>query len=240
MLGTLYDVDGAVERDEFSGEIYRFVKIKQDEPWFDANTGKPASDEVVETIHIPPHLLPHLQVLPFVFYPKTHELRYVCKERSNSLGPAVVQRFLQNLFDHTVALKNYPRVAVTVLPEKGAVDELLAWPTLSRITMHFKRPNADDGHGTEQRFMELMEEQNLSGMMHELIGNDEAGITPNQDTRSEAKAAAKNGSVTVQGVKPDGTKGQESTIDKPIRLRRKFNAVLESMMDVLRRTKYEH
>lgn len=106
--------------------------------------------------------------------------------------------------------------------------------------MHFKRPNADDGHGTEQRFMELMEEQNLSGMMHELIGNDEAGITPNQDTRSEAKAAAKNGSVTVQGVKPDGTKGQESTIDKPIRLRRKFNAVLESMMDVLRRTKYEH
>lgn len=237
MIGTLHNANKAVELNEITGEIYRFVKLDPNEPWFDVSTGKPASENDLEKIQIPANLLPHLQVFPFIFYPDSHELWYVCQDRGSSLGPNKLQKFLQNLFDHTGAKKGYPPIAATALPEHEMVDELLKWPNINRITMQFKRPNADDGHGAEQRLMAMMEEQNLGSLTQELVAGDKTGIIPNQATRDEAIAASRNGVVTVRGTRPDGTQGEESTTDKPLRWRRSINESLETVMSILRRTK---
>lgn len=234
MLGTLYNTDKWRGVGEISGQIYRFVRIDAKEPWFDTSTGKPAVEEQVESINIPENLSAHLQIFPFVFYPNSHQLWYVAKDRKDSLSPIALEKFFQALFDRIVAQKRYPRVACTAMPQHGVVDEMLAWPKLSKITIQIKRPNADDGYEAERRFMELMEEQNLLSYTEELVANDDESIKPNEVTKRNALAASRNGMVVVQGVKPDGTKGRESTVDKPMRIMRKLHSARDTVMSVLR------
>lgn len=237
LLGTVHDTQNAVEKDIVTGEIYRCVKIDASQPWFDENTGKPATDEVLESIHIPGHLMAHFQVIPFVFYPKSHELWYVCKDRKSTLAPLAAERFFQSLFDYMVALHNYPVIAVTAIPDTSAVDELLSWPTLSSVAMHIKRPNADDGVDWEERLEAMMAEQNLKSFTQEMTAASGESIEPSEETKAMARAVAKNGSVSVTGIKADGTKGAESTVKKPMKLFRKVMEKTETVMHVLKRAR---
>lgn len=237
MFGTLFDTSNWQDKSEITGQIYRFVRIDSKEPWFDTRTGKPADSEVLETIKIPDHVSAHLQIFSFVFYPKEHQLWYASKDKKDSLSPLVLEKFFQALFDKVSALKQYPRIAVTAMPEHGLIEEMLAWPRLSKLIIQLKRPNADDGYEAEQELMELMEDQNLSSITTELVSIDGHSIVPNEKTKQHAKAASRNGLVIAQGVKPDGTKGKESTVDKPMRLMRKIKSIREGVLDVIRRAK---
>lgn len=131
ILGSLYGIGDAVQTNELSGEIYRFVKVDANEPWFNTVTRKQATEKEVQQISIPRHLLAHMQKILFIFFPREHELWYVSKDKSGVLAPGIVEKYLQTLFDHVVADQQFPQVDVTALPDEDALEEVFNVPGLA-------------------------------------------------------------------------------------------------------------
>lgn len=214
MLGAVYDADNAINKDELTGDIYRFTNIDPDSPWFNTQTGKPAEEADTERIEIPGHLHPNLDVLPFVFQPKSHRLWYISKDRKASLGPKIAESFFQALFDAACNKHGFPPVEVTVVPDSGAIDDVLGIHRLTHLTMVFKRPN-DDADEVEKRIMDLMHKRKVNRIVEVMTSQDPDGIATDADMVDEAKAAANNGYVLSAGYDNNGLPAQESTIEKP-------------------------
>jgi hypothetical protein len=236
MLGDLYGVNQAIEKDELQGEIYRFLKVDANEPWFDLKTKKQATQEEVEKISIPKHLLAHMQRISFVFFPKKHQLWFASKDGKNSLGPLLAQKFFQQLFEAVCADRDYPLVNVTAIPEKNAIDEMFKIHRLRQITLTFRRPNVgDDGSEEEGELLAAMEAQGIYVYSEDMRAGKGGGIKPNDRTKNRAAIAAVNGAVEVDGYDADGKPVQESSEDKPMRIYEKLNTTLETVFDVIRR-----
>lgn len=234
MLGAVYDAENSFERDELSGEVYRFTNIDPDSPWFNTQTGKPAEDAETERIEIPRHLHPNLDLIPFVFKPKTHQLWYISKDRKANMGPVIAESFFQALFDVTCLEHGLPPVEVTVVPDSGAINDVLGIHRLTRVTMVFKRPN-DDSDEVERRIMERMERRKVNRIEEVLTSQDPDGIEPDPDMVDEATAAANNGYVVSEGFDRNGLPAQESTIAKPAIYPAAVNDEIETALDVLSR-----
>ncbi|MBP8149170.1 MAG: DUF4747 family protein [Limnohabitans sp.] len=235
MLGALYDVDSAVEKDELRGEIYRFTNIDPNSPWFNTQTGKPADEDETGRIAIPGHLHPNLDRMPFVFRPKSHRFWYVSKDRKASMGPGVAESFLHSLFERVCIAHNFSPVNVTVVPDKAAVDEVFSIGRLTRLTMVFKRPN-DDGSEIERSIKEKMERRRVNRLVEMMTSQEPLGILPDADLVEEAKAASTNGHVESEGYNDIGETIQQSTASKPALYSRSLNEEVETISQLLLRT----
>lgn len=235
MLGSLDGPKNGKESVELSGEIYRFVKLDPSEPWFNVETRKVATENDVGRINIPSHLLPHLQRIEFIFKPKVHELWFVSQDRKDTLGPLAASNFFQSLFDQLVESGKYPKIEVTALPDAETLDEMLSLPTLERITIELKRPNADDAAGEEAKWLKKLEKQNAQKQVTQLVANAGESIKPDSETKSLANVASRNGNVSVIGRDTAGKRVEESTRERPLVIVERVNSEIETSMDVLRR-----
>ena len=235
LLGSLYDTETWTKNKVISGEIYRFVKVDANEPWFNTRTLKQATDQDVKAISIPPHLLAHLQRIPFIFSPSQHRLWFVARDRKNSLGALAAERFIQQLLDLAVAVKDYPIISVTALPDTETLKKLLSMHQLQRLIIEVKRPNPDDAASAVKRAMERLENMNAKKLTEELIAVDGKSIKPDKETRELAVIASENGKVTGIGKTADGLPSRESTAEKPMRIFSKINDAVESAFDILKR-----
>lgn len=235
LLGALYAGEAWKADNLISGEIYRFVKVDADEPWFNTRTAKQATEKDVAAINIPDHLLAHLQRIPFVFLPDKHQLWFVSRDRKNSLGPLVAERFLQKLFEIVAAQKQYPTVSVTALPDAETLKNLLSMHRLQKLIIEVKRPNPDDGAAAAQRTMQRLQRLHAKKETMELIADDDGSITPDDELKSYAEVAASNGSVTGIGKNAEGLPERESTAQKPMRIFTKVDEAIETLWMVLKR-----
>lgn len=240
MLGALSGAKNAVEANELRGEVFRFVKVDADEPWFNTQTNEQASDDEVAGLNIPENLRAHMQRIAFVFYPKQHELWFISRDGKTRLGPSRAARFFQILLDDAVSSKSLSPVEVTVLPEKTALQEMFSLAQLSRIVMQFKRPNPDDAADIAGRIMQRMEAQKVKTINEELIANRGQSIRPDKQTRAEANVAARNGHVEVHGKDGEGIPVHESTIDKPMRMAMRVDTDIETTANALLRASGMH
>lgn len=218
-----------------TGEIYRFVRLDASMPWYNMETSEVASDDDLSAVSIPPHLLPNLQRIEFVFRPDNHQLWFIAKDRKDRMGPRAMADFFGALFDVLTREKGFPTVEVTVLPDQETVEELLSLHKIERLTIELKRPNSDDGSDEERRLLERLEKQGARTMKTEFVSADEGGVKPDEETMALARVSAKNGVVSVVGRDATGRKIQESTIKKPMVLSEKVDPELEIAQDVLRR-----
>lgn len=240
MLGSLTGSKTAVEANELRGEVYRFVKVDANEPWFNTQTNEQASDEEVATLNIPGNLRAHMQRIEFVFYPKEHELWFISKDGNIRFGPSRAERFFQMLLDEVAVSKELPQVDVTVIPEKTALKNMFALHQLNRIVMQFKRPNPDDAADIAGRIMQRMEAQKVRTINEELIASRGQSIKPDSQTQAEAHVAARNGYVEVHGKDAEGVPVHESTVNKPLRVPMRVDSTIETAADVLLRSRMEH
>lgn len=235
LFGSLYNSDNWKKDKVISGEIYRFVKVDASEPWFNTQTLRQATDKDVEAISIPPHLLAHLQRIPFVFSPDEHRLWFVARDRKNSLGALVAERFIQKLLDLAVVKNHFPTVSVTALPDTETLKKLLSMHRLQRLIIEVKRPNPDDGASAATRAMTRLEKMNVKQETKELVAVDGESIKPDAETRELAEVASQNGNVTGVGKTSDGLPSRESTSEKPMRIFSKINEAIETVFDILKR-----
>lgn len=239
MLGSLTGTRTAVETNELRGEIYRFVKVDANELWFNTQTNEQASKDDVAELNIPANMRAHMQRIEFVFFPKEHDLWFISQDGSNRLGPKRAERFFQLLLDDAATYNDWPEVNVTVLPEKTALQNMLALHQLSKIVMQFKRPNPDDGASVAGRIMHRMEAQKIRSLKEELIAAKGESIKPDVQTIAEAGVAAINGYVEVHGKNAEGVPVHESTVKKPIRIAMSVDSMIETAAAVLLRARLE-
>lgn len=235
LLGSLYGTESWKKEKVINGEIYRFVKVDADEPWFNTQTLKQATDKEVKAISIPAHLLAHLQRIPFVFSPDTHELWFVARDRKNSLGPIPTERFMQKLLDVASAEMGFPTVVVTAMPDTDTLNALLSMHRLQRLIIEVKRPNPDDGASAAARIMARLEGMNAKKEISELVADEGESLKPDEETRSRAEVASKNGNVTGIGKTEEGLPSRESTAEKPLRYFVKINDAIETVFAILKR-----
>lgn len=237
MLGSLQGLDRAVENNEFNGEIYRFVKINADDPWFDLHTRRQATEDQVGQISIPENLLAHMQRIPFVFYPRQHELWFVARDRADSLSIPRTERFFQKLLEQAAQMHDYPEVAVTALPDQDALDEVLGVQGLHSVEVSFKRPNPDDGGDLEAMFEERLATMNVSRQTVVMTASRGQVLEPDEQFKAEAAVAARNGNVKSVGVGDGGIPIILTTAEKPRRVFMTVDEKIETVINVLRRAR---
>lgn len=235
MLGTVY----ATQRDRptlgLSGEIYRFLKLDPNEPWFNAATKEVATEGELRAIRIPEHLLPHLQRIPFVFRPRSHRLYFAARDRQDSLGPLVAQRLFERLLAPLTNELGYPTIEVTVMPDQDSIERILNMPTLEKLSIRLVRPNPDDGDDDQARWLAKMEKQRTRRMELQLVAERNGTIEPDQETKVMARVAANNGLVYASGRDADGLPIQESTKEKPMLVPATVDTAIETTSDVMNR-----
>lgn len=221
------------------GEIYRFLKIDASQPWFNVETRDVASEDDMEKVQIPKELLPNLQRIEFVFIPSKHQLWFSARDRGDRLGAATAKKLFDMLLTKIALEKGYPKIAITVIPDKESVEELLGVHRIKRLTIQLKRPNADDAADLEQKFLEQLEVVNSREMVTIFTEADKDGVKPTEELRGLANVAARNGSVRVEGKTADGVKIDESTIERPMVLQKQVDENVELALNVLVRTAQE-
>ena len=235
MLGTLHRpvLDGREVL--LPGELYRFVKLDPGQPWFNVERKEPATEQDVESINIPGHLLPHLQRIPFVFNARRHRLWYVSRDQANSLAPASAVRFLETLLQSTAMAHDFPDISITAVPEKTSVDEILNLPGLEYLRIELVRPNPDTGENAEERWLRKLEEQKTTKAKLELIHTRSHTLKPDAETREMASVAANNGIVYGRGRTANGLPVEDSTKNRPLQRYEFVDTNIETTADVLRR-----
>ena len=235
MLGTLSRPRIEGRELWMEGDIYRFVKLDPSEPWFNSETKEPATDDEVESIKIPRHLLPHLQRIPFVFNARRHRLWHIARDQKISFGSATAVKFLEPLLQSTALLLDFPEVSITAVPESSSVEDILSMPGLEYLRIELVRPNPDNGESAEARWLKRLEEQKTTKAKLELYHAKNAVLSPNEETREMAEVAANNGSVYGRGRTADGMPTEDSTVARPMLKHEFVNTEIETVADVLRR-----
>jgi hypothetical protein len=239
-LGSLSNPELESGRRVMVGEIFRFVKLDRDEPWFNEETYDAATQEEIEEVSLPSHLLPHLQRIKFIFLPDTHALWFIRRDRKDGIGASVAERFFEVILRDAAERLNLPTVEVTLLADHDNLDRLLSLPRLDRITIELKRPNPDDADDDEQRWMERLQHQHAQKIVQTIVAVKHESIQPDSETRILARVAADNGSVHVVGKDGSGARIDESTKDSPMNVNVQVNDNLETAAHVLRRVALEH
>jgi len=236
LIGSLHVAEPEDPRNDVTGEIYRFLKLDPNEPWFNAETREAATAKELRQISIPEHLLPHLQRIPFVFRPKVHRLYFVARDRKDSLAPSTAKLLFEAVLNRLTNELNYPPFEVTVRPDKGALDEVLSLASLEHIVIDLVPPNADDGHAEQERWKKKLKAQNVRRQTLRLDGLRNESIKPDKDTLELARVASHNGKVTASGHDLNGMKQELSTTDRPLIERVLVNPEVETVMLALKRT----
>lgn len=141
ILGSLNGPREYSKGDILTGEVFRFVRIDSDLPWFNTQTSDKASDDDLSAVSIPDHLLPNLQRIEFAFRPDKHQLWFVSHDRKDNMGPQALETFFQALFDKVYLAGKSTEVEVTALPDVESLEQMLKLAKLDRLTIHLKRPN---------------------------------------------------------------------------------------------------
>ena len=235
MIGSAYLKEEPNFEQEINGEFFRFVKIDPDEPWFNELTKEPATNLEKNEIRIPSHLLSNLQRIPFIFYPSSHRLYVVTKDKKDNMSPKTVKKILDNIFERISLEKNYPEVVVTVIPSEESVDKILKISKLERLSIELVRPNADDGFSDEVAIMSLLEKQCAAKLTQEMTSTRNGSLTPNDSTIKLAYVASRNGKVTGEGRDQYGVKIKESTEEIPLIKQAKVDSNIETVRNVLKR-----
>lgn len=238
-LGTLHGImigSMAIREDSYiRGEFYRFVKLDPREPWFNAESNEPATEEEMESVNIPPNLLPHLRVIPFVFNIRKHHLWFIAKDQKSNLGASTAVKFLDILLKEISLKADLPEVSVTALPDSTSVDEILNLPRLEYLRIELVRPNPDDGKRGEARWLKRLEEQNSGKMKLEITRARGEALVPDAETREMAAVASENGAVYGRGRDGTGLPIEDSTIERPMLRHEYVDSDLETSQAVLQR-----
>lgn len=188
----------------FYGQFYQFVEINQEDPWFDISKHKPADAEDVAKVSIPPNLRANLHEMPYFFDVHKHRLYFLAKAGLDTLSAAAVHKLLETLVGFHEIKDRFGQVDLTIATEREAVEKLLDWPVLRRLTIKLERPNPTDYQDEQAVFDHLTAIGAKSEKRDYHLADDRATIRPDKEMRQLAIVASDNGEVEVAGIDPQG------------------------------------
>lgn len=187
------------------GQFYRYVNIDKSLPALDLSQLKPiVSVDGTATLPIPDHIKPNLRTIDFVFFPRGHRLFYDV----NFLSPYSAQKALISLMNCLDLHEVYGDVNVVVEQKTNIIDEILGLDSLTKLSLSFTMPNADDlSHLKDKIAQRFGVKVNATRVKEELTGKRGDGLTPEEDPETSAmmELALSNGEIVAGGF-ADGKK----------------------------------
>lgn len=214
---------GQSENAVATGTISTFTNVDLNAPWLNTETGAAAEDQETQTISIPPYLRPNLAQFNYWFDLKRHIMviqglsrMYVRGEgyKFYSMGPTLIQRYLDILATEKRALREFSRIDVTIVPDSQTVASILSSKGLRSLTITLKPPNPDTLGSVRARFMQRLNDMNAKSRIESYVALAGQDLKPDEDVQTVAKIAAANGRVdariltATQGVVPVSTVGK--------------------------------
>lgn len=232
MLGSASALEQGKLENGITGEFYHFVQIDPNEPWFDIVEKDKASDEDLQKIKIPEQLKPHFAKFYFVFFPKAHRLFIQLKDGKNTISINTIRSALTKLLSDE-ELEKFGTIEVTVEPESESIEKIFAIPSIRTLKIELVRPNPDDHHEQELKFLSKLEGQGAGKMTVEFKASKGNSLAPDQETKILAKVASSNGAVYASGRNQNGIPVKLSTVDMPMIERIEFNQNTQTPLDAL-------
>jgi hypothetical protein len=204
----------------YAGLIFLWTEIDLKGRWLDIQREEELSPEEKAAIRIPPTAKPNFRTFNYVLDNERH-LVYIetRNEFGQSLGASVARRIFSAVLSRELQGPESPDVEVTIVPEAGAVERILAIPGLRRLFIQVNRPNPDISDERRQRVWNELD--NVHARRQEITffkSSDAAALTPTDDIQELAAIAAENGEVRGEGREANGNKVEISTGDLPKRL----------------------
>lgn len=203
----------------WAGRILLWTEIDLKGHWLDLTSGEELSDELKQRIQIPGNAKPNYRSFDYVLDNNNHSLFFEIKnEEGQTFGPSVAFRVFVRLMSREIQGLEAPEVEVTLVPETGVVDRVLALPGLRTLYIRVVRPNADISDAARRRVLGRLEEAHAQ--REEITLTKSAGaaaLTPTEDIRETAAVASENGLVRGEGRDANGVKVGLSTSDQPKR-----------------------
>lgn len=234
MIGEARSEDKEDHRALIYGNFYRFLDVKPDDPWFNIQTRKKASDEDVEKVNIPIELKPNLVEIPYVFDVVKHKLYFVSKEKDIHVSATTIHNFLSNLCERASIVARFGKIDLTVMTDKGQVDELLSWPVIRTLTIKIDRPNPND-YDDEAAFYEKLNRRHAESetRIYKKAAT-EISLVPDAEIRSLAHIAADNGEVEVSGKNKKLSSTTASSKNFPMRIVASYLTTVETLLGALK------
>lgn len=220
----------------FYGQFYQFLEIHEDDPWFDISKHKPAEAEDVAKVSIPSNLRANLQEIPYFFDINKHRLYFLARAGAQTLSAAAVHKLLEMLIDFRAVKERFGTVDLTIATEREAVEKLLDWPVVRRLTIKLERPNPTDYEDEQAVFDHL----NAIGVKSEKreyqLADSRATIRPDKEMRQLAVVAADNGEVEVAGTDPNGVRRTANSQHFRWSMKRTYDQNRETLVEAFLRT----
>ncbi|KRW80859.1 DUF4747 family protein [Marinobacter sp. P4B1] len=198
----------------FSGDILRFTVIGG---WFDTENNSQVSDRDLKKISIPEKFRANGQRLSFLFFPEHHLLFFEAYADGKRLGPTSCERLMKDIFSDSRVREKFGDIEVTKIPDRDSLDEAFEIYLMETLSLRINRPNPDGFAENERRVLERMARLNVRTIESSYKSVRDEGIDVDEDLRSEADIAARNGKVYLKGKDDEGRKKEFDTSEHPVR-----------------------
>ncbi|MGZ4953595.1 MAG: DUF4747 family protein [Methylobacter sp.] len=204
--------------DFITGTIDKYYDLKKDDPWFNRRSAKKAEDNELGAVQqLPDELKPSYQSFSFAFHPEKHLFFLISRESGeSSLSGGQAVDFLDTLLNHPELQKKFGTTEITQIPSKGALDWILQLEKLNKFEMVFLAPNADDDDEMELKILAKLDRNHAKRISTSYVAREHDTLVIDEETKQQARVAAKNGTVVGYGSDIGGKSEIRSTVDKPL------------------------
>lgn len=233
MIGEARSEDDNDLAAPITGYVYKFLNINRDDPWFDINRNKPASDEDISKVSIPNNLKPNLKFIPYVFLPSTHKLYFVSKASGDSMAPSTAHRILSKLVRREEIVEKFGEVDITILTDQKKVKDFWDWQVIKSLEVFIQRPNALE-HEDEADVLERLDQLSAGSVRAEWKkAHGAQTLEPDDRLKKISTVAADNGEVRIKGKNAKGIPDHASSKDFPMHERGTYEPNLQTLMQAL-------
>jgi len=214
LLGKLYAESETESEDAAIGELYTFLYLDPDEPWFNLQRNEEAAGDELDELIIPQHLKPHLARFLFVFLTESHRMYIQLKSGQRSLSIKAAALAMKTLLADE-RMKDFGTVEVTVEPAQNTVQKILDMDFLHSLRIELVRPNPDDHQDDEKRLLDDLSKRHARKMKYELTSERHEPLKVDEEIKTLARVASSNGYVMGSGRDVNHTPVELSTRNTP-------------------------
>ena len=206
-----------------TAEVYRYTEIDQSQRWFDKKNRKFLDDADVEDINLPEYASPNSAKFSIIFDPVKHVLFYEGFYDGKNFSPKTAELFFDKLFSNEKIVNKFGKVKVDHAPTKDKVEELIEHKNKKKLIYQISRPNPDDLDSLERKYLEAMEAKGVSEIRQEYKSQSDNDIQMDEEMKTTARIASRNGSFVVRFVDSYGQIKQCSTEQYPFQQKKSYD-----------------
>lgn len=211
--------------DLVTGLISTFTKIELDQPWFDAENLKDASEDILAEIEIPENVFPNSSSFNFAFDTKKHKLYVQTYSKGKAFSINLANNMFQTLVDDLRITRKFGLASIDVVQSNVGLERIFEIKVLKKLTFILNKPNADVFEDDfDENVESYLREIKAKKMQIGVVAESGQSIEPNDSLKRIGSSALEHGSVVGEGADNQGLAVTRSSRDFPREISEKYDA----------------